>query len=539
MIAAFVVPSAAGATTIKELPLSAGSDPLGITAGPDGNLWFTDGDTTIAIGRVTPAGVIKESTSGFISTGKPADITLGPDGNVWVEQSSRAGSRRSRGWRDHPVHQGPPAQGRRRGRQLTTGPDGNLWFLDNGVTRAIGRVKPDGTINEFPVPDLNANLEDLTTGPDGNLWFTDRGDTRGIGRVTPSGMITEFTGMLDQLHSMPNGITSGADGNLWFTDEGSPGAVGMATASATSNLTEFTGGLQTGTQPDAITTGADGNVWFEDNYSGQRAIGQIKPSGAIHEFTKGLGTGTQDDITLGPEGNVWVEQSSPGGIARITPTGTITQFTKGLLPGAGGDGDQLTTGPDGNLWFTDRGAKAIGRVSLELGPTARTGSASKLSFGTATLDGSVTPLGANAKVKFQYGKSRKLGSTAGTVTAQASTNAVTVHTVLAKLPPSTVVYYRVVASNQFGTATGQIRSFKTKAGHVTRARIGHQRITLVTPPVAGCVRGSMEAYLTSQAVNRGSRARRSMWDRSSAAVRGGCRRCLVCRWRVCGRGRGS
>ncbi len=508
VIAAFVMPSAASATTIKEFPLSASSDPLGIAAGPDGNLWFTDGGTTSAIGRVTPAGVIKEFTGPFKSTGKPADITLGPDGNMWFTTTGSPANAIGKVTPSGQVTEyqtglnpssAPSA--------ITVGPDGNLWFLDNGVTQAIGRVKTDGTINEFPVPDLSANLEDLTAGPDGNMWFTDRGNTRGIGRVTPSGMITEFTGTLNQIDSQPNGITAGADGNLWFTDEGSPTAVGRATASATSTLTEFMGGLQTGAQPDGITAGADGNVWFEDNYSGQRAVGQIKPSGAIHEFTKGLGTGTQDDITLGPDGNVWIEQSTPGGVARITPAGTITQFTKGLLPGAGADGDQLATGPDGNLWFTDRGAKAIARVSLELPPTARTGSTSKLSFGTVTLAGSVTPLGASAKVKFEYGKSRKLGSTAGAMTAQASTNAVAVQAVLARLPPSTVIYYRVVASNPFGTATGQTRSFRTKAGHVTKATLGNRRITLVTPGTASCVSTTLYAFLSSAHRSHGKKLR--------------------------------
>ena len=507
LIAALVLPSAAGATSIKEFPLAASSDPLGIAAGPDGNLWFTDGGTTSAIGRVTPAGVIKEFTKGFTSTGKPADITLGSDSNLWFTTSgspANAIGKVAPSGQVTEYQKGLNPMSAPSG--ITVGPDGNLWFLDNGVTQAIGRVKPDGTINEFTVPDPSANLEDLTAGPDGNMWFTDRGNTRGIGRVTPSGMITEFTGTLNQISSQPNGITAGADGNLWFTDEGS-GALGNATASATSTITEFASGLQTGAQPDGITAGADGNVWFEDNYGVQRAIGQIKPSGAIHEFTKGLGTGTQDDITLGPDGNVWIEQSTPGGIARITPAGTITQFTKGLLPGAGADGDQLTTGPDGNLWFTDRGAKAIARVSLELPPTARTGSTSKLSFGTVTLAGSVTPLGASAKVKFEYGKSRKLGSTPGTLTVHASTNAVAVQAVLAKLPPSTVIYYRVVASNPFGTATGQIRSFRTKAGHVSKATVGNRRITLVTPGTASCVSTTLYAFLSSAHRSHGKKLR--------------------------------
>ena len=59
--------------------------PYGITAGPDGNLWFTLSAGN-AIGRITPAGLF---ASGFaIPTAKsgPEGITVGPDGNVWFAE---------------------------------------------------------------------------------------------------------------------------------------------------------------------------------------------------------------------------------------------------------------------------------------------------------------------------------------------------------------------------------------------------------------------------------------------------------------------
>src|SRR5437763_8526612 len=99
----------------------------------------------------------------------------------------------------------------------------------------------------------------------------------------------------------------------------------------------------------------------------------------------------------------------PGGIARITPAGVITEFTHGLLTGAGADGDQLITGPDGNLWFSDRGARAVGRVLLQLPPTARTDRAHRVTRSAAKVFGFVNPRGAATTVKFQYGKSKALG----------------------------------------------------------------------------------------------------------------------------------
>jgi sugar lactone lactonase YvrE len=214
--------------------------------------------------------------------------------------------------------------------------------------------------------------------------------------------------------------------------------------------------------PDAVTSGELGMVWFEDNYGNQRAIGRITPHGAVKEFTHNLGTGLQDDITLGADGNVWVEQSMPGGIARIKPQGTITEFTHGLLPGAGSDGDQIVTGPDGNLWFSDRGAKAIGRVSLQIPPTVGTGKLAEVTRTGGKVIGYVDPLGSATKVKVQYGKSRSLGSTSAVTSVPASGETLAVKVRLSNLPSGTAIYYRVVATNAFGTARGVIRKFRTK-----------------------------------------------------------------------------
>src|SRR5471030_2105360 len=49
-----------------------------ITAGPDGNLWYTAPDSG-KIGRITPLGVVTEFSAGVF----PVGITAGPDGNVW------------------------------------------------------------------------------------------------------------------------------------------------------------------------------------------------------------------------------------------------------------------------------------------------------------------------------------------------------------------------------------------------------------------------------------------------------------------------
>ncbi len=66
------------------------------------------------------------------------------------------------------------------------------------------------------------------------------------------------------------------------------------------------------------------------------------------------GVGTNNQITIGPDGNVWVTLDATNDVARIAPDGTVTQFNPAGLTSPTG----ITAGPDGNLWVTQAGAVA-------------------------------------------------------------------------------------------------------------------------------------------------------------------------------------
>ena len=72
-------PAVAGATAIgpvspvpvaSEFSASPNSDPLGITASPDGNLWYIEQDWKV--GRITPTGAITDFSSGIDHEGSAA-----------------------------------------------------------------------------------------------------------------------------------------------------------------------------------------------------------------------------------------------------------------------------------------------------------------------------------------------------------------------------------------------------------------------------------------------------------------------------------
>jgi streptogramin lyase len=67
-------------------------DPIAVTAGQDGAIWFVD-DFANRVGRLTTSGALSwidiPSSASF-----PADITVGPNGNIWFteNQTNRLGT---------------------------------------------------------------------------------------------------------------------------------------------------------------------------------------------------------------------------------------------------------------------------------------------------------------------------------------------------------------------------------------------------------------------------------------------------------------
>ena len=64
---------------------------------------------------------------------------------------------------------------------IAAGPDGNVWFAELGGDN-IGRITPDGTITEFPLPVSNSQPFAIALGTDGAMWFTEAAGNR-IGRI--------------------------------------------------------------------------------------------------------------------------------------------------------------------------------------------------------------------------------------------------------------------------------------------------------------------------------------------------------------------
>ncbi len=111
----------------------------------------------------------------------------------------------------------------------------------------------------------------------------------------------------------------------------------------------------------------------------------------------------------------------------------------------------------GALWMA-LPASAAAAISM---PGVDTGAASAVSYGSATLKGTIDPHGSNTTYYFQYGETRAYGAQTPLADAGAGTRSVRVSAAIAGLKPLTVYHYRLLAVNAAGAATGSDRAFKT------------------------------------------------------------------------------
>lgn len=309
LLAVLLFPPAAGA--IDEFLVPGGGDPGGITAGPDGALWFIE-EASSEIGRISTAGAV---TNEFA-------VSTTPD----------------------PVPADPTLPNRLD--QITLGPDGALWFTEPR-DNTIGRITIAGAITEFPLPVPGAQPEGIAVGPDSNIWFTAPGLNQ-TGRITTAGAITMFTGASPGASD----IAAGPDGALWFTESGANTIGRITTAGVVTNHYPVP---TAASEPSGITAGP-GGLWFTESAANQ--IGFITTAGAVTEFP-GTAAGPSA-IASGRDGALWFTESEASTIGRITIGGLITNHFPTPTPAS--QPSDMAPGPDGALWFTEFTGQRIGRI---------------------------------------------------------------------------------------------------------------------------------------------------------------------------------
>ena len=116
--------------------------------GPDGAIWFTE-YARVKIGRISVDGSIVEYAYPHAGA-HPENIVAGPDGNLWFSQGGpAAGIARITPAGHITQFVMPTAMSAPQG--ITAGSDGNLWFAEPGAN-AIARITRSGATSEYLLP---------------------------------------------------------------------------------------------------------------------------------------------------------------------------------------------------------------------------------------------------------------------------------------------------------------------------------------------------------------------------------------------------
>jgi virginiamycin B lyase len=160
---------------------------------------------------------------------------------------------------------------------------------------------------------------------------------------------------LQQLNALPSGVAYGSDGNLYVT------------LFQTSDVTSYN--FTTGTfslfatkvrpaGPNGITLGPDNDIWLTETSANQ--IATIS-AGTVHEFPLTAGAAPAN-LTSGPSGNLYFTEPGLNAIGLINAT---VQVAAGpySIPTANAGPLGIATGPDNHVWFTESTAAKIGRFN--------------------------------------------------------------------------------------------------------------------------------------------------------------------------------
>ena len=341
------------------------SDPLGLTVGPDGNIWFTNADPTAikTIGRFHVATTSFDPNADYFSNGDrgsdPVAIARSSDGNLWFanfgNQANDLGVVTAQGATPKGIkspivisHALYPTSTLT---DITPGPPGDqhMWFTMFGNGN-IGRVGLNGafdpTKDVFTLPGgtgagatntATDQPEAIVAGPNGHLWFT-VDDSKVVEEMDTSGHMVQRISIPAPNNKLLAGITVGPDAStLWVTAEGDstpsgtpdrPNMVGngaLLSVTPGGTVTAFhpPAGSAPKFSPNAIVAGPDGNIWFND--VGDNLIWRFNPSTqAFNSFNVPTASAFSGNVQptgmiVGPDNNIWfTENDEVGALARVT-----------------------------------------------------------------------------------------------------------------------------------------------------------------------------------------------------------------------------
>jgi virginiamycin B lyase len=335
------------------VPSGPGSEPQGITAGPDGALWFTEAGTGL-LGRLDTSAVQPGTSDGI------------------TEYDTK--------YTDHPSATDQPVQ--------LVSEGGYLWVTLAGLGGGLDRLDPssaepgtDDGFGFYPMPTTNSGPEGITVDPGtGDLWVSEYAVGKVV-NVDPGAVVVNTTTGMSETATpgfSPLLGTPGHDGQLWFTGPTNGDKLLQLDPSSPSTQGPVTAGI-TGA-PNADATDAAGDVWFTEFVAGAVGVVQLAAAPTAGNPTIAPAQPLQDQLeTCDPDAADWT--GSPVFTYQWLLDGNAIPGATGssYTPVAGDVGHQLScqvTGTNGSgAMNTPSGAAAIDAPALIPGVPTITGTA--------------------------------------------------------------------------------------------------------------------------------------------------------------------
>ncbi len=142
----------------------------------------------------------------------------------------------------------------------------------------------------------------------------------------------------------------GADGSSWFLDA-QDRQLDHRSVSGKVDVIRLGSRITSAPSVDQLTLGPDGNVWFALTTDTSTVVGTVTPSGTLKEHTFAAFFGGTTSLAFQADGKLWISNGSD----LIELDGFAHVLVDDAYPA-----NYLTRGPDGNVWFTT--SDAIGTV---------------------------------------------------------------------------------------------------------------------------------------------------------------------------------
>jgi virginiamycin B lyase len=240
--------------------------------------------------------------------------------------------------------------------------DGSLW-ITGSADEAVGRLRPNGKLQQYQLPGSENSPGDIVEGPDGAMWIAGFEQFIRIDPEDDSISIGASFGPYGDLEvGLPEAIAPGPDGAVWYVDDGLPVELKRVSPSGSLSGLELPLG-DAEPSVESIALGSDDALWMTlsaEGAGGQRdAIGRMTVDGSFDSWPLPRPESDPAQIVAGPDGALWFTERAGYRIGRITTDGELSEFP--LRPGLAPVG--IVAGPDEALWFaTD---KRVGRVTTE------------------------------------------------------------------------------------------------------------------------------------------------------------------------------